>query len=165
MPSRRFTQSVDYVFNDTLNITSVVRWRLHNRFLNLMPYFDFEQRFWRREEHHLFSPVWFNNGTLYPHILLQYISMPFTWKCLVLVLKTVSIEDFILIYYSSKSSKVWGDLEINALFTWAYQPFNNVFLSQQISEQYFQPWFISQANKMTEESWVSSQWNTVGTTS
>jgi len=28
-----------------------------------------------------------------------------------------------------------------------YQPFSSVFLSQQISEQYFQPWLISQANR------------------
>jgi len=37
-----------------------------------------------------------------------------------------------------------------ALFAWlisrTFQPTNNIFLSQQISNQYFQPWLISQAN-------------------
>jgi len=28
-----------------------------------------------------------------------------------------------------------------------FQPTNNIFLSQQISQQYFQPWLISQANR------------------
>jgi hypothetical protein len=34
-----------------------------------------------------------------------------------------------------------------ALFAWTYQSWYNIFLSQQISEQYFSAWLFSEANR------------------
>jgi hypothetical protein len=67
------------------------------------------------------------------HDLIQLIEQP-TLYC-------KSIAQFILISKSSVHSPC--SLE---LISTAYQPLYSIFLSQEISEQYFQPWLLSQAN-------------------
>jgi hypothetical protein len=40
-------------------------------------------------------------------------------------------------------------LSYNPYFSACFFSWNNIFLSQQISEQYFQPWFFSEANGLS----------------
>jgi hypothetical protein len=82
------------------------------------------------------------------HDLIQLIEQP-TLYC-------KSIAQFILVSKSSVHSPC--SLE---LISTAYQPLYSVFLSQEISEQYFQPWLLSQANVQRENKWgvhFSDKW-------
>jgi len=47
----------------------------------------------------------------------------------------------------SKIRVAHGHYNTTNLFTWTYQPRYSVFLSQQISQQYFLIWLFSEANK------------------
>jgi hypothetical protein len=86
-------------------------------------------------------------GTLWLHFNRQYDTL---WPLLISkqVNQLGNYSDSVLNFfiYSCRVPEISSPCSLE-LISLAYQPWYSVFLSQQISQQYFQSWLISQANR------------------